>query len=366
MSNIFNKDAQGHITGNYPLFLGEKRGLYDNIHVTHPRIFELYEDLKAIDWSHNELDLTQTKMDLLTCPPKTRDVMLLNLAYQWKADSAVGNSLSTLLQPFISNPEYAHCIAKIAENECLHALTYSNIARQTLDSPQEVFDLVYKTEKVLARSDMLIGALEDLDIAGCKYKLGLMSKDECRPIIFMGVMAIFILERLSFMNSFAATFALGQQQIFVGAAKYVQKICQDEMIHFEVGRYVCQDMLNDPLFKTVVDANMHTIEKMLLEAHAQEKSFNEYLFTEGRSVVGLNCNKLNQWNDYNMQNIYDSLKIALPFERVKEDPLPWIATDWVDLNAQQNANMESAPTNYQINSIVDDGTAITSDEFDWS
>lgn len=363
--SVFNEKNAGHITGNYPLFLGEDRGLYDNVHVNHPRIFQLYEELKAIDWVHDEVPLTQTKMDLLSVDEMTRDIMLLNLAYQWRADSAIGNSLSTLLQPFITNSEYAHAVSRIAENENLHALTYSNIARQCLPKPQEVFDLVYKTEQVLGRANSAILALGELDKVGCKYKLGLMTKDECRPYIFKGVVAIFALERISFMNSFAATFSLANQQLFVGAAKLVQKVCQDELIHFEIARYAVKDVLKDPLFTNAVKQVMPEVLQMLKEIRDQERVWNKFLFSEGRSVVGLTEEKLNLWCDYNIQNVYQSLGQAIPFESVEKDPLPWFATDWVDLNSHQNANMEVANSNYALNTIVDDGTDIEiDDDFD--
>lgn len=365
-STVFNAENTGHITGKYPLFLGEQRGLYDNVHINHPRIFKLYSELKAIDWQHDELDLTQVKMDLMSVEPMTRDVMLLNLAYQWRADSAIGNSLSTLLQPFITNSEYAHAISRIAENENLHALTYSNIGRQCLRDPKELFDLVYKTEQVLGRSTTAIKALEDLDKVGCEYKLGLKTKDECRKYIFRGVAAIFILERISFMNSFAATFALGSQQLFVNAAKYVQKICQDEMIHFEIARYALQVMMKDPEFKEVVEQEMPYVIGMINDTYQQELVWNEFLFSEGRSVVGLNREKLDQWTAYNVQNVCDTLAVDTPFERILKDPLPWFTTDWVDLNSHQNANMETANTNYTLNTVVDDGSEMDiEDDFDF-
>lgn len=365
-SAVFNAESTGHITGKYPLFLGEQRGLYDNVHLNHPRLFKLYSELKAIDWQHDELDLTQVKMDLMSVDSMTRDVMLLNLAYQWRADSAIGNSLSTLLQPFITNSEYAHVVSRIAENENLHALTYSNIGRQCLKDPKELFDLVYKTEQVLGRSSSAITALEDLDRVGCEYKLGLKTKEECRKYIFRGVTAIFILERVSFMNSFAATFALGSQQLFFAAAKYVQKICQDEMIHFEVGRYALQDMMKDPAFEKTIKEELPYVVEMIKDSYNQELVWNEFLFSEGRSVVGLNRQKLDQWSAYNVQNACDTIGIKTPFERIQKDPLPWFATDWVDLNSHQNANMEAPNTNYTLNTVVDDGSEMDiEDDFDF-
>ena len=145
----------------------------------------------------------------------------------------------------------------------------------------------------------------------------------------------------------------------------MQKICQDELIHFEIGRYAIKDILKDPLFEDAVDQVMPEIHKMLEDTLEQELVWNKFLFSEGRSVVGLTSGKLDDWCKYNMQNVYDTFKIEIPFDKVHKDPLPWFASDWVDLNSHQNANMEANNSNYALNVVIDDGSEIEiDDEFD--
>ncbi len=357
MTTVFNKESKAHKTGDYPLFFGEENSLYDSVNKPYPYLYDLMEKLKQLDWSPDDVDLGQTRMDLLRCDTNTRKLMLFNLAYQWELDS-IATSIATLLAPFITNSEYGHLIARIAENENNHADTYSNIVRHCVSDPQEVFDMVFKHDQVLDRAETVSKVLGELKVYGAKYTLGLVTQEECEPALLKGLVAIYALERISFMSSFACTYALAEQEYFVGAARLVQKINIDEMIHFEAGRYTLQDiLLKDTKWKRIFDENKEVMQQVVDEVVQGEETWNKYIFSEGRSLVGLNVSLLNSWTRYNAQDVYTNIDLKPPFKKVTSDPLPWIKEDWLDLNKQQNANMESDATNYMVGAIsknVDD------------
>jgi ribonucleoside-diphosphate reductase beta chain len=351
---VFNKNTTAHKTGNYPLIFGEDRALYDGINKPYPKLYDLMEKLKQLDWSPDDVDLQQTRMDLLNCGENTRNIMLYNLAYQWELDS-IATNISALLAPFISNTEYNHLILRITENEALHSDTYSNIVRQCIPNPQEVFDMVYKNDQVLGRAETVSRVLSDLKRVGAEYTLGLISADNAKPFVIKGIVTIYALERISFMSSFACTYSLAEQELFVGAARLIQKINMDELIHIEAGRYVLTEILNkDGEFSKVIQDNIEDIEQVVQEIVQREFTWNAYLFSEGRNIVGLNETLLNDWTKYNAQEVFDNLGLEQPYRKVSKDPLPWIAEDWLDLNSQQNANMESDATNYQVSSVSSD------------
>ena len=347
---VFNEKSTAHKTGHYPLFGGEEPSLYDNINQPYPKFYDLMEQLKQIDWSEHDIDLTETRMDLLRCPKELRELMLFNLAYQWSLDS-IATSIPTLLAPFVTNSEYGHVLARIGENENLHSVTYSNIVRQCVPDPQEVFDMVFKHEEVLERSSVIGQVLGDLKMVGAEFTLGLKTFEECKPYILEGVIAIYALERISFMSSFACTFALAEQEYFVGGARLVQKILQDEMIHFETQRYALEILQEDPMFSdlfvTYKEKHLAIIDGVVY----QENSWNKYLFQGGRGLVGLNEGILNDWVRYNAQEVCDNLNLKPNFRATKTCPLPWFESDWMDLNSQQNANMEADATNYMVNAV---------------
>lgn len=347
---VFNERNTAHKTGLYPLFGGEDPALYDSINQPYPKFYDLMEQLKQIDWSEHDVDLTDTRMDLLRCPKELRELMLFNLAYQWSLDS-IATAIPTLLAPFVTNTEYGHVLARIGENECLHSATYSNIVRQCVPDPQEVFDMVFKHEEVLERSSVISQVLSDLKRVGAEYTLGLVDFEYCKPFVLEGLIAIYSLERISFMSSFACTFALAEQEYFVGAARLVQKILQDEMIHFETQRYALELLQEDVGFSSLFESNKGKHTTIVEGVLAQEVSWNKYLFSGNRSLVGMNEGILNDWTRYNAQDVCDNLNLKPSFRTTKTCPLPWFESDWMDLNSQQNANMESDATNYQVNSV---------------
>lgn len=347
---VFNEKSTAHMTGVYPLFGGEEPSLYDNVNQPYPKFFDLMEKLKQIDWSQDDIDLTDTHMDLIRMSKELRELMLFNLAYQWSLDS-IATSIPTLLAPFVTNSEYGHVLARIGENEMLHSLTYSNIVRQCVPDPQEVFDMVFKHEEVLERSTTVSKVLSELKVKGAEYTLGLKTFDECKPYILNGLVAIYSLERISFMSSFACTFALAEQEYCVGAARLVQKILQDEMIHYETQRYALGILSKDSGFRYLFEEDKETHLAIINGVVSQELSWNNYLFKGNRSIVGLNEGILNDWVRYNAQEVCDNLNLTPSFRVTKSCPLPWFESDWMDLNNQQNANMESDATNYMVNAI---------------
>ena len=109
---VFNNSNTAYKTGVYPLFGGQEPALYDSINQPYPKFKELMEKLKQLDWAVDDVDLTETRMDLLNMSKEMRELALMNIAYQWSIDSAA-TSIPTLLAPFVTNTEYSHVLARI-------------------------------------------------------------------------------------------------------------------------------------------------------------------------------------------------------------------------------------------------------------
>lgn len=350
---MFNKDNTTWQSGSYPLFLGEAPALYDSINVTHPRLFELYKKQKAADWSEDEIGLEQSRVDMLTCPPETRDIMVKNLALQWELDSVASRSIAPLFAPFITNSELWAAWIKVSEIEVLHALTYSEIVRQCIPDPQEVFNEVLKNEEVLGRAEPVSKAFKALQYAGAQYVLGQETTHPVYDTVMNAVVALYCLERIQFMASFSATFAVVEQGEFQGIGKLVQKIMQDErFIHAEIDKTVLQIELSTERGKEWRQRCRYTIESIIDSVMSAEYKWSKYLFSEGRKVVGLNETIMNEWIDYNAQEVYDVLSIE-PARRIKKNPIKFM-DNWLDLNKNQNAQQEADSANYALNIIVDD------------
>jgi len=353
--SIFNQANTEWLTGKNSLFLGEAPALYDSVNVRHPTLFNLYKQQKQIDWAENEVDLSQSKMDLLTCPDSIRDIMLENIAFQWEADSVAARSLAPLFAPFITNSELWAAISKNAEIEVLHSLTYSEIVRQCVPDPNEVFKRVMYNSYITSRLKPVVDVFEELSIAGAQYLLGQRKNDqELYNIVFLGWIALYCLERLQFAASFAATFAVAEQMIFQGIAKLVQKIMQDEIgCHANVDLYVIKHEITTERGKIAFDSCRDKIIELVNSVYQSELDFAKHLFSDGRSIIGLNESLLKGWIDYNAYHVTTSLFGSSYVIGTSNNPLKYM-DNWLDLNKYQNANQEADNVNYSLNTIVDD------------
>lgn len=226
---VFNYENTQRHEGHYPLFLGQQPALHDSINTTYPQIFKLYKKLKSVDWDEGEVDLQQSRFDFENCPKNQYEVMVKTLAYQWELDSIASRSIAPLLAPFVSNSEYWAAISYVSQNEVLHSLTYSEIGRQCFKNPEVLFAEVERNEVTERGYDFGI-VFKELEQLGAKYNLGLVDKSDpiVKETIAKTLVALYALEGISFMASFACTFALAQQDLFIGVAKLVQKIMIDE------------------------------------------------------------------------------------------------------------------------------------------
>lgn len=353
--SVFNNKNTEWKTGNYSLFLGQAPALHDSINVRYPKIHELYKKQVSQRWVENEFNHEQSRLDLLQCPKSVYQIMLMNLAYQWEADSVAARSIAPLFAPFVTNSELWAALVENTNMEVIHALTYSEIVRQCVPDPAEVFKMVMESEQTIARAEVVNRAFDKLALCGAQYTLGLRKNDQSTyNIVFTALCALYFLERLQFMSSFAATFAIVEQGYFQSIGKAVQKIMLDEYLcHAALDIAVIREELKTLRGQIAMRECRDEIAQMLNEVVLRELQWAPHLFNDGRSIVGLNPSLLSEWVLYTTQPIYDELGIENPFARVTSNPLPWME-NWIDIDKFQNAMQEADGNNYALNVVKDD------------
>lgn len=354
MASVYNAENTAYKTANYPLMLGQSMGLLDTVHRVHPELFDLYKKLKEQDWSEDEVSLESSRKDFESCPKSISDVMLETIMWQYVGDSIAAQSIIQTFGPFASNTEYFLALMRWSENESLHALTYSEIVRLCVKQPKAVLQRVMENQSVLNRSQILIEKFDELKVAGLKYQLGEeMDEEELRRTILRGQLALTGLEALEFMASFACTFALARQGLFIGIAQLVQKIALDEQVHVEMNYKIFEILLKDKKWKASFNAILPEVKEILDEIVRQEEMWSDYIFSQGRAIVGLNSTLLKEWVYYNAQGLYAFLGVPFDFPVIKAHPVPFI-NEWLNIDMQQNANQEQANTSYKLNTSVQD------------
>ena len=281
--------------------------------------------------------------------------MLMNLAFQWEADSLASRAIAPAFAPFVTNSELWEGLLENTNMEIVHAKTYSDIVRQCVADPSEVFKMVMENDQTLERCDTLNRAFSSLIETGAKYTLGLVANDQqTYNAVFLGMFALYVLERLQFMASFAATFAIVEQGYFQSIGKAVQKIMIDEIdCHAALDSEVLRIELGTERGKVAMQQCRSAMQEMLDEVVRREIGWGFYLFSEGRAIVGLNPMLLADWVLFNSQVIYKEFKLDNGYAAIAANPLPWIS-NWIDIDKTQNAMQEATGNNYSLNVVKDD------------
>lgn len=353
--NVMNRNNDGWKTGKYPLFLGQELGLHDTMNRPYPQLFSLFKKLKSLDWAEDEIELEKSRLDFLSCDKNSYDVMIKTLAFQYEADSLASRSIIALFAPFISNSDLSQMMMRWSDNEALHATTYSEIIRQCIANPDDIFVEIISDKNIADRSKVIAESFSKLKILGAKYTLDKNSvpEKEVKETLLLALVALYCLEAMEFMASFAATFSLAERTLFEGVASLVQKIMIDETIHAKMDEEILNILLQEDDWAEIYLDIKPKVQELVDSVYFQELSWSEYIFSEGRSVLGLTESLLKDWVTFRANDVYNKLELEKPYQEVKENPLKWM-DKWLDIDSNQQAAQEQSLNNYRLNSVIDD------------
>lgn len=367
LKSVMNVGNNNNQTGMYPLFLGEDLGFTDEINITYPDIHKVYKEQQSMFWLEDEFHFNQDRQDLLDAPDSEKDVMVLNLLAQHLMDSVASRSIIEIFGPVISNTELHNWLLTQSFFEGIHASTYMKIFRNCFSDGNAVLERGKHNLDVFNRSKR-IG--EVFNMLNQKVSAWVSDSVTVKPTaetmrlaLLKGMVTLYALEQISFMSSFASTFALVETGRYTNIGKAISSICADEMVHAKGDRIVIQSMFSEPSIDTGLSYkelfNKHKQEFVdIIDAITkQEMEWSTYIFSEGRKVLGLNEQLLQGYVNYMAQPLYNFLEIAWDTNKfgtiVNDNPLPFMNV-YIDRDLIQTANQESTNNNYRVGQVVDD------------
>lgn len=361
---IFNTEKNDY---NVPeIILGQDPGLLDSIHTHHPIPWSLYKRLRKLDWDELEFDFQQCLVEFETCHPSTYDMMIKTLTWQWEADSVASRSIVSILGPVMTDSRVWAGYVRINDNEDVHALTYSEIVRNSFRNPSVILEEILRVEEAQERMVAVARVMGEAHDASHGYALGQVENNqELYNKIFMFFIALYMLERIQFMASFAVTFAICKTGLFQQIGEAVKKIAQDEFeIHAQYGQEVIKALLKTKRGQTAYEQCKDRITELYWEIIRTEVTWVQYLFSEGRSLTGVNIEKLTQWIMFNANAVgtfldvnddfmtkyskpYADLVGEIPTFPLK-NPLPFM-TSYMDISDTQASPQEAEKGDYMVN-----------------
>lgn len=351
----FNAENKGHITKEYPLFLGDDLGILDTVNVAYPELEKLYQDQLSQIWNEFEIDLSQDKIDMLKLPRDTVDLMVKTIMWQTVADSIASRSILETLGKWVSNPELMNLLTLWSFFEVIHARAYSHIIKQTFVDPNDMIQKLYEEAEVLQRSEIILSTFDKM--AAMTVEDG---EEAIRKQIILTISALFALEAIAFMSSFAVTFAITETNVFQGIGKEVTLICRDEVLHTRMDYTILDILKRDPNMAPLLSYYKEEIKEILDSVVNQELKWATYLFSEGRAVLGLNEKLLQKYTLHMAEPLYSVMGIDYSFESVKENPLSYVEK-YIDSSKMQSAAQEIQLTSYKKGAIKDDTAGLDLD-----
>lgn len=362
MTKVFNTEkTPEQYRAKAPLFFGADPGLFDTVNKHYPKIWSIYKTMKSLDWSEDEFDYTQCNLDFKNCPKSVYDMMIRTLAWQWEADSVASRSIAPVLAPFISDSSLWAAWQRISDNEVVHAATYSEIVRMSFDDPEKVLSDILAVKESLVRLTSVKRVFDELYEASHRYALKEITAEEAYDKLFMGVVALLLLERVQFMASFSITFTICSTNFFQPIGKAVQKIAQDELeVHVELDKEVLRVELATERGQAAYQRLKPRIKELCDEIVESELVWTDYLFSEGRELVGTNASKVKNWVLFNARDVYEFLDIESDHKFPKTNPMPHLE-DWINIGKSQAAPQEQDNNQYKVGTIVRDDSAVSFD-----
>lgn len=359
--NILNLDKTDYETPS--IWLGQSQGIFDTINKVYPKVWSKYKEMKSLDWDENEFNYSSCLSDFKSCSEDTREIMIRTLAWQWEADTVAARSLVNIMSNFITSSEVWAAEQRISDNEVVHAATYSEIVRSSFSNPRVILNEILAVQEAAQRLSVVGKVFEEGYKASHKYALGLIPNDqELYNKVFLLYCAIYAMERIQFMSSFAITFAICDTGLFMPIGKAVQKIAQDELeVHVPFRKAVLEYEMKTERGQIAFEQCKDQIKDMIEEIVSSEMEWNGYVFDGGNRVqVGLNEDVLNQWNLFCSKDVFNFFKLPSNHTMPRKNPLRFME-QWLNISKTQASPQEEQNGQYRVGTMRRDDE---NEEFD--
>lgn len=363
MKSVFNINKKDYESPS--LFLGEGgNGVLDSINKKFPEIWERYKSVKSLDWDENEFNYSSCINDFKSCDKSTYDMMIKTLAFQWEADS-IASRISPIVGCVVTSSELWAAWQRVSDQEVVHALTYSEIVRNSFEDPSDILEEILKVKESFSRLNVVSRTLDEVSKAAHEYAAGLRENNqEMYNYCYLFTVAMLILERVQFMSSFGVTFAICDTGRFTPIGKAVQKIAQDELEeHVELDKAVLRNEWKTDRGKVARKECAGLVKEMLDEVVESEDEWIEYLFSDGNALTGVNMDLLKKWSMYNASDVYSFMGVESKRKLPKQNPLKFMEK-WLNISKSQGSLQEEDQGQYRVGIVRrDDEETIFDEDF---
>ena len=215
--------------------------------VAYPRIQKFEELARACFWNPEEISLTKDKTDLKKADKATEFAYSQTLLRQTTLDSVQGRAPAQVFIPVCSVPELEALVLNWSFFETnIHSNTYSHIIRNVYNVPKDQFNTIHDNQHIIDMAANIGKYYDDLHELNCKKQLGIhVTEKEHIRAIWLALNASFFLESIRFISSFAFSFSLVENGLFLGNGNLISLIMADEILHMDWTAYIINQVVKD-------------------------------------------------------------------------------------------------------------------------
>ena len=323
--------------------------------VRYPKIQKFEALARGFFWNPEEVTLTQDKADHKKATETVKFVFTQNLLRQTSLDSLQGRAPNQVFTPVVSVPELEALVSNWSFFETnIHSNSYSHIIRQIYNIPKEQFNTIHENQHIIEMASSIGKYYDVLHKLNCQKELGQkVSEYEHVKAIWLALNASLGLEAIRFLVSFATSFSMVENKIYMGNGNIISLIAQDEILHTDWSIYIINQVVkDDPRFAQVKADCEAEVYDMYQDVIREEKSWADHIFSRG-VVVGLNAEILKKFVDYTATSKLKEVGIKLTHNSEKTNPLPWY-NKHMGKGSKQTALQEQENTSYLLNATTTD------------
>jgi ribonucleoside-diphosphate reductase beta chain len=353
---VFNIEKTDYYTPK--LFSGQPPGVFNTLNTSHPQIEKLFKKQKAQDWDEQEtLENSDAKILFKTLPADHNEPMIRTLGFQWETDTLAGRNIALFGALACTYDQLYEIYIRIADNENLHARTYSEIIKTSFDDPEAVLSKILQARETLQRLKKAGSVFSKMRRTLCEVELGLRQKDEhYYKEIYLFIITLYCIERIQFLSSFAVTFLYGENGEYIEIANSVKKICIDEYeIHVRLGKYVLSKFAEDAITLEAKMLAQPEVKEIIDEVYEAEMASLHYQLetVKQTGLFGYYIEDFETWVRYCAADVYKTVNIEPPFVVPETHRLTYMDT-WLNNDNFQQAPQEEDSINYIFGPLIRD------------
>jgi ribonucleoside-diphosphate reductase beta chain len=329
----------------------------------YPWIEKLTDKQLGFFWRPEEVDIYKDAKDFKDLTEHEKHIFTSNLKRQILLDSVQGRAPTAAFGPICSLPELETWIQTWTFSETIHSRSYTHIIRNIYPNPSKVFDEIMDIKEIVDCANDISKYYDDLIDLNQRYASA--THGHLVPLsythkkaLWLALMSVNILEGVRFYVSFACSWAFAEVKKMEGNAKIIKFIARDENLHLAGTQQLLKALVKeDEDFARISEETRQVCVDLFVEAVNQEKSWANYLFSNG-SMVGLNEALLSEYIEWIANKRMTAVGLPTPYKG-GSNPLPW-TQKWISGAEVQVAPQETEITSYVVGGVKKD---VNSDTF---